>query len=280
MTNEITIFNFKQNTVRITIIDNAPFFCGADVCTAIGIKNHRNVLARLKDGVHRVDTIDNLGRKQPISYINEKNLYKIVIQSRKPEAEPFVDWVCGEVLPSIRKTGGYGNAAVLPGVNEVFPKEFLQTVKQAVKEALAEDDISAEIKEYAQTLSPGTDRVSFAFIYARYKAWCGTNGYRPETANILSRNLSSLGFEKCLTITGDKGFYINSDLPSHYVFKKQDKFTRTGVYLIGNDIFRAIKIRENCIRFMPLASEASIFFEVTEKEFKPQAIAVARINEV
>ena len=142
MTNEITIFNFKQNAVRTTVIDGAPFFCGADVCKAIGIKNHRNVLSRLRGDVHTADTPTTSG-VQAIVYISEKNLYKVVLQSRKPESEPFVDWVCGEVLPTIRKTGGYGQPRA---VTPVDLAAIGGTVKRCVAKAVR-DEIKAILKE-------------------------------------------------------------------------------------------------------------------------------------
>lgn len=120
MTNDLTsisndsIFNFNGHSIRIEMIDGKPYFCGIDICNAISIKNNRNVIARLKYGVHIVDVIDNLGRKQGLSYVSESNLYKIALQSRKPEAEPFVNWVCEKVLPAIRRTGCYSTA---PGVD-------------------------------------------------------------------------------------------------------------------------------------------------------------------
>lgn len=63
---------------------------------------------RLKeDGLSQIEVIDSIGRKQHVIFINEQNLYKVIMRSDKPQAEPFQDWVCGEVLPSIRKTGSY-----------------------------------------------------------------------------------------------------------------------------------------------------------------------------
>ena len=60
-----------------------------------------------KDGVGTAEVIDSMGRKQKATFINESNLYKVIFQSRKPSAEKFTDWVTDEVIPSIRKNGGY-----------------------------------------------------------------------------------------------------------------------------------------------------------------------------
>ncbi|MCM1441035.1 MAG: hypothetical protein NC131_17805, partial [Roseburia sp.] len=84
-----------------------PMFCLADVCKALDLKNPSDVKSRLfAKGVVNADTLTT-GGVQSMTYINEANLYKCIFQSRKPEAEKFQDWVCEEVVPSIRKTGGY-----------------------------------------------------------------------------------------------------------------------------------------------------------------------------
>ena len=107
--NELQIFNNEEfGSVRTITKDNEPMFCLADVCRALVIVNITNVKNRLKgDGVHTAEVIDNLGRKQTATFINESNLYKVIFQSRKPSAERFTDWVTDEVIPSIRKNGGY-----------------------------------------------------------------------------------------------------------------------------------------------------------------------------
>lgn len=130
MNTEIVEFNFNTIKLRGTLIYGEPYFCGIDVCNAIGIVNNRNVISRLKDGVRTMDIIDRLGRLQKVTFISEPNLYKISLQSRKPEAEPFVNWVCKEVLPTIRKTGYYQVG------REVLGEEFKQIIKEICGESL------------------------------------------------------------------------------------------------------------------------------------------------
>ena len=107
--NKLQIFNNEEfGSVRTITKDNEPMFCLADVCKALDITHVTDVKNRLKqDGVGTSEVIDNLGRKQNATFINEANLYKVIFQSRKPSAERFTDWVTSEVLPSIRKTGSY-----------------------------------------------------------------------------------------------------------------------------------------------------------------------------
>lgn len=107
--NELQIFNNEEfGSVRTITKDNEPMFCLADVCKALDITHVTDVKNRLKqDGVGTSEVIDSLGRKQTAIFINESNLYKVIFQSRKPSAERFTDWVTDEVIPSIRKNGGY-----------------------------------------------------------------------------------------------------------------------------------------------------------------------------
>lgn len=106
---DIQIFsNEKFGEIRVTMNEQGePMFCLADVCKALEISNVGNVKQRLSEkGVRNMDTL-TAGGVQAMIYINEANLYKCIFQSRKPEAEKFQDWVYEEVLPSIRKHGGY-----------------------------------------------------------------------------------------------------------------------------------------------------------------------------
>lgn len=107
--NNITTFeNLEFGAIRTKIIKDEPYFCLADVCHALDIKNISDMKKRLnRDGVATSEVIDSVGRKQNANFVNELNLYKTIFQSRKESAERFTDWVAGEVLPSIRKTGSY-----------------------------------------------------------------------------------------------------------------------------------------------------------------------------
>lgn len=112
--NEVRVFeNAQFGQVRTTQgASGEPLFCLADVCKALSIANPRNIVKRLTSrGVHSVDTptYNQHGTlvMQEMNFIDEPNLFRCIFQSRKEEAELFQDWVCEEVLPSIRKTGGY-----------------------------------------------------------------------------------------------------------------------------------------------------------------------------
>lgn len=107
--NEVRVFeNAQFGQVRTAHGNHGePLFCLADVCKALGLSNPRKVKTQLSPkGVTISDTPTNGGIQQ-LNFITEANLYRCIFQSRKAEAELFQDWVCEEVLPAIRQSGGY-----------------------------------------------------------------------------------------------------------------------------------------------------------------------------
>ena len=103
-----SIFTFTAQSVRVVVIDDAPWFVGKDVCEALSISNHNDALGRLDDDERQgVGITDPLGNEQITTAINESGLYSLILTSRKPEAKKFKKWVTSEVLPAIRKTGRY-----------------------------------------------------------------------------------------------------------------------------------------------------------------------------
>ncbi len=110
--------NPEFGTVRIQVDGNGePWFCLVDICKALEIKSTTRAKVSLNaGGVHlmKVTTAqkNQYGESKKLhgaffSFISEQNLYLLIMRSDKPQAKPFQDWVCGEVLPQIRKTGGY-----------------------------------------------------------------------------------------------------------------------------------------------------------------------------
>lgn len=113
MNNVQTFNNSEFGEIRTAKIGEENWFVLADVCRVLEIRNHRDARTRLnKDGVGTTDVIDSMGRIQQANIINESNLYKLIFQSRKPQAEKFSDWVTGEVLPTLRKQGTYSIPAM------------------------------------------------------------------------------------------------------------------------------------------------------------------------
>lgn len=106
--NDLQIFNNEEfGEIRTAVVNNEPMFCLSDICKSLGLSQPSRVKERLSEkGVRTIPTLTS-GGEQNLLYINEPNLYKAIFQSRKESAERFTEWVTSEVLPSIRKNGGY-----------------------------------------------------------------------------------------------------------------------------------------------------------------------------
>ena len=109
--NEIQFFkNAAFGTIR-TMQDEKgePLFCAKDVAEALGYKNTRDALHKHveRDDVAKRDTIDSMGRTQLATFVNESGLYALILSSKLPKAREFKHWVTSEVLPAIRRQGGY-----------------------------------------------------------------------------------------------------------------------------------------------------------------------------
>lgn len=106
---QFSTFNFKDLPVRVISDPKGEFwFCGTDVCQILGYTNSRKALQdHCKQGGVTKRYTPTKSADQEMTFINEPNLYRLIIKSRKPEAEPFEAWVFEEVLPQIRKTGKY-----------------------------------------------------------------------------------------------------------------------------------------------------------------------------
>lgn len=105
--NELQTFNFEQNSIRTVTIDDKIYFVAKDVAETLGFKNPRDAIIRHCRGVVKYDVIDSLGRMQETTIIPESDVYRLITNSKLPSAEKFSDWVFEEVLPAIRKHGGY-----------------------------------------------------------------------------------------------------------------------------------------------------------------------------
>jgi prophage antirepressor-like protein len=104
---DIVVFAFNANKVRTLTKDGEVLFRASDVADVLGIRTN-SILQRIpKDEIILTDLVDSANRRQEIAMLSESGLYRAVLRSDKPEAEPFIRWVTKEVLPSIRKQGFY-----------------------------------------------------------------------------------------------------------------------------------------------------------------------------
>jgi prophage antirepressor-like protein len=130
----IQIFNYQNNEVRTVEMGGEPWFVLKDVCGVLDIADHKVVARRLdEDEVCQTPLTDSMGRQQSTTIINESGLYHVILRSDKPEAAPFRKWVTSEVLPSIRKNGGY-----IAGQEQLTPEELMAKALLVANKTLAD----------------------------------------------------------------------------------------------------------------------------------------------
>ena len=106
--NELQVFQYHDRELRTLQRDGEPWFVLKDVCQVLNLGSPHKVAERLdEDERNQIPVTDSLGRLQDTTIINESGLYAVILRSDKPEAKPFRKWVTSQVLPSIRKHGGY-----------------------------------------------------------------------------------------------------------------------------------------------------------------------------
>ena len=141
MNQQLQVFNHEQfGDVRIIEEDGRVLFCGKDVAKALGYENPRDAIRRhcrgvvKRDGVSKTTNQHGVTTEQvtQMSFIPEGDLYRMITHSKLPAAERFEKWVFDEVLPTIRKTGGYGQ----PVDMELLTQVIAQTVRITVTELL------------------------------------------------------------------------------------------------------------------------------------------------
>lgn len=112
--NDMKIFeNSEFGAVRVVDMNGEPWFVARDVCECLELGNPRTSIALLDEDEKGVHTMDTPGGAQEMSIVSEAGLYSLILRSRKPEAKAFKRWITHEVLPAIRKHGGYLTPAKL-----------------------------------------------------------------------------------------------------------------------------------------------------------------------
>ncbi|MFT8471165.1 phage antirepressor KilAC domain-containing protein [Acetobacter persici] len=192
-------FCFEEHAVRVVTREERPWFVLIDICDVLGITNNRNAASRLEDDekadVHIMDTSSNgVTQKRSATVVNESGLYALILTSRKAAAKRFRKWVTGEVLPAIRKTGGYMAAAPEETPEELALRAMtiLQATVERQKLQLAEVQPKAEAHDrLAGTEGSISITEAAKLLQVRPKdlfAWLSCNGWiyrRPGNTNWL-----------------------------------------------------------------------------------------------
>lgn len=189
---DIQTFSNPQFGEIRTLADDAnePLFCAADVCNALGYTNSRKAVADhvSEDDVTKRDTIDNLGRTQSASFVNESGLYSLIFGSKLDSARAFKKWVTSEVLPAIRKTGGYLAASADDTPEMIMARAVL----------VAQDTI----RKQAEKIEADAPKVLFADAVVGSKSSCLVG----ELAKLLTQNGHTIGQNRLFEWLRDNGY--------------------------------------------------------------------------
>lgn len=149
--NNIQIFKYEDNDVRTVDLNGEPWFVGKDVAAVLEYSNPRKALADHVDQEDKgVTKCDTLGGVQELTIINESGLYSLILSSKLPTAKQFKRWVTSEVLPSIRKNGGY-----IAGQEQLTPSELMAKALLVANKTLAEREARiSELKVQNAIMQP------------------------------------------------------------------------------------------------------------------------------
>lgn len=155
----VTFENAAFGKIRTLTIDGEPWFVAADVCKALELGNPSMTVERLDADEKGISSIDTLGGKQRMAIINEPGLYSVILCSRKPEAKAFKRWITHEVIPAIRKYGGYMTKSLLEQV-----LENPNLIYEFARRMLAEHQKNERLKQELDRAKPKADYYD-AFIH-------------------------------------------------------------------------------------------------------------------
>ena len=186
---DLQIFSFNGLDVRTVLIDGEPYFVGKDIAEILGYAKSRNAIKNHVDDEEKKDAPiqGDLGGTQTMTVINESGLYSLILSSKLPTAKKFKHWVTSEVLPAIRKHGGY---LTDEKIEEVLynPDTLIKLATQLKDERegrlIAEQQV-AELKpkaSYYDTILNNKDLVPVSYIAKDY-------GYSAKGFNLLLKEL-------------------------------------------------------------------------------------------
>ena len=165
----IKLFANPQFRVRVIMRCADPWFVAKDACDCLELTNVSKACQTLDEDEKGITKVYTLGGSQDMMLISESGLYTLIMRSNKPEAKVFRKWVTSEVLPSIRKTGGYGIRTVDDMIND--PDTAIRLLTQLKILRLQNDQLAMERDEAIRTKAMiGSSREATAMNTASQKS--------------------------------------------------------------------------------------------------------------
>lgn len=208
MSNSIMNFNFEGAEVRVkTDKNNEPWFVAKDVCDVLEIRNSRRSTSLLDNDERGVHTVNTPSGEQEMTVVNEAGLYSLIMRSRKPEAKAFKRWVTHEVLPSIRKSGGY-IAAKADETPEMIMARAIKLADETInRQKLQLEEKDKKIAEASKQIEMDKPKVVFAESIAVAK----TSILVGEMAKLIKQSTGvDIGQNRFFDYLRDKG-YLHSN---------------------------------------------------------------------
>ena len=218
--NQLTPFNFKNHSVRaITDESGEPWFVAADVCSVLEHTNPSMAIQSLDDDERAKHY---LGRQGETWVINESGLYSLILTSRKPEAKAFKKWITSEVLPTIRKTGGYT-------INNQQPPQTLPELQVAeVAARVLNLSETSKIRMFGKICEQNGISAGFLPSYS-------TEGLTRSLTDLLNQNGSKLSARAANKILIDMGILKVLTRPSSKGTKEFKSLTDYGLKFGKNE---------------------------------------------
>lgn len=194
----IQVFESAEfGTVRVSTQDGEPWFVAKDVCEALGLSNTTEALRNLDDdevgNISNSEVAQNGGRAPRI--VSEPGFYKLVMRSRKPEAKAFQRWVTHEVLPAIRRDGGY--MAAKP---DETPEEVMARALRIADETMRRQ------KERIESLSSANAEMRPKALFADAVAASESTCLVGELAKMLRQNGVEIGQNRLFDWLRERGY--------------------------------------------------------------------------
>jgi len=195
--NDLTTFTFQDHVVRTVVIKGEPWFVAKDVCDVLGIADNTTATRDLgEDELTRIVCVSG-GQRREMTAVNESGLYALIFKSRKPEAKAFRKWVTAEVLPAIRRTGGYIRAE-----EEETPEEIMARALIVAKDTID------RMKTRIEAMKPKA-------LFADAVSSSHTTILVGELAKILKQNGVDMGQNRLFQWLRENGFLIRRGGTDH-----------------------------------------------------------------
>lgn len=169
--NDLKIFNNEEfGEIRTVVVNEEPMFCLTDICKALEMSNPTMVAQRLDDDER---TKLDLGRQGETNFITESGLYAVILRSDKPNAKKFRKWVTSEVLPSIRKNGGY-----IAGQENMTDDELMAKALMVAQNKIAERDKQIERMKPKEIFADAVSASETSILVGDLAKLISQNGYK------------------------------------------------------------------------------------------------------